>query len=151
MPSSRRSRAVDSRQRQSFRSTALFPGVADLLAREAVRRSRVLVTGTPSGVIDAILESLGIAGHFSAVYSATLNYPKERRVLEELEFTNVTAANALLIGDSLVDMTAAKAANVAFVGVGDPEFFSGGTAITVIDNLPDIAVWFDVGGNGEQD
>ncbi len=129
---------------------ALFPGVADFLACEATRRSLVLVTGTPAGVIDAILESLGIAGHFSAVYSATLNYPKERRVLEELEFTNVTAANALLIGDSLVDMAAAKAANVAFVGVGDPEFFSGGTAIAVIDNLPDIATRFVAVGNGEQ-
>lgn len=130
---------------------ALFPGVAEFLAREAARRSLVLVTGTPAGVIDRILESLGIAAHFAAVYSATLNHPKERHIHDELEFTNVSAANALLVGDSLVDMAAAQAANVGFVGVGDPDFFAGGTAIAIIDNLPDIGVQFDAAENGEQD
>ena len=134
---------------QATLGLALFPGVTEFLAREAARRGLVLVTGTPAGMIDAILESLGIAGYFSAVYSATLSHPKERHMLEELELTNVSAANALLIGDSLVDMAAAKAANVAFVGVGDPVFFAGGTAIEIIDNLPDISDQFDPTGNGE--
>jgi phosphoglycolate phosphatase len=139
-----RAQAIFARlETQATPGLALFPGVGDFLAHEATRRSLVLVTGTPAGVIDAILESLGIAGHFTAVYSATLNNPKERHMAEELEFTNVSAANALMVGDSLVDMEAAKAANVAFVGVGDPEFFAGGTAVAIIDNLPDIGARFD--------
>ena len=129
---------------------ALFPGVADFLAREAARRSLVLVTGTPARVIDGILESLGIAVHFSAAYSATHDYPKERRIREELEFTNVSVANALFVGDSQVDMAGAKAANVAFVGVGDPEFFASGSAIAIIDGLPDLANLLDGTDNGTQ-
>jgi phosphoglycolate phosphatase len=150
-PEQSRAQAIFARlEAQATPGLALFPGVAEFLAHEAARRSLVLVTGTPAGVIDAILDSLGIAGHFAAVYSATLNNPKERHMLEELELTNVSAAHALMVGDSLVDMAAAKAANVAFVGVGDPEFFAGGGALAIVDALPDIGDQFDATGNGER-
>jgi HAD superfamily hydrolase (TIGR01549 family) len=153
MTQSEHARAQDIFARLEIRAApglALFPGVSEFLVREAARRALVLVTGTPAGAIDRILESLGITAHFAAVYSATHEYPKDRRIREELEFTNVSAANALFVGDSLVDMAGAKGANVAFVGVGNPEFFSGGSAIAIIDGLPDLAALLERGVDGEE-
>ena len=117
---------------------ALFAGVADFLTRQADKRALVLVTGTPPTTIDTLLNALGVASYFSAVYSASRAHPKETWIAEELDVMRIARTKALFVGDSLVDMTAAESAGVPFVGVGNPDFFVSGNPVAVIDMLPDL-------------
>lgn len=99
--------------------TRLYPGIAEAL--EATRdRVRCVVTNKPEHISRRILERLGVDGHFADVIGggtlpARKPDPGAVRIL--LERHGMAPADAVLIGDSPVDVETARAAGIASVAL----------------------------------
>ncbi len=69
--------------------------------------------------------------------------PHPEPVLRALQLLNVTADQALMVGDTTVDIAAARAAGVLAIGVlcgfGEPKDFDG--AALVLESTADLADW----------
>lgn len=107
--------------------TALYPHAAEALE---YFRSRVqaVVTNKSQSSTETLLRALGIAPFFHAVLGAESGYPRKpdpssiRALLSRL---GLVAADALLVGDSVVDIETGRNAGILTVavrhGFGDPE------------------------------
>jgi phosphoglycolate phosphatase len=97
--------------------TALFPGVADLLA--AARVPLAVHTNKPGRLARRILDGLGVLGRFAAVVGGD-EAPRKpdpagtRLILDRL---GIPAEEAVLVGDSLIDLQTARAVPLRFVAV----------------------------------
>jgi len=106
--------------------TTLYPGVRETLEVLYPRRLAVL-TNKPGDMSRAILEGLGVAGHFFRVYGGDdlpTRKPDPEGLLRILSEAGSEAGDAVLVGDSGVDVRTARAAGVRAVGVTygfDPE------------------------------
>lgn len=100
-------------------STCAYPGVADAL-EELRNLPMAVLTNKPVRVSRKILEGLGLAKHFRAVYGGNSFETKKpdplgaKKILEEL---NAAPAAALLIGDSEVDVQTARNAGTLAAAV----------------------------------
>jgi phosphoglycolate phosphatase-like HAD superfamily hydrolase len=98
---------------QAVLDSAWVPGAREyLIANHAVQRF-VLVTGTPQAEIERILDSCGIAECFCEVHGAPT--AKTAAIAAALARLRCRCEDALMIGDSQGDLTAAVAANVPFL------------------------------------
>ena len=94
--------------------TRLYPGVRDVL--ESYRNDGVALgvcTNKPEGVTRVIIESLGVADLFGAVIGGDtlrVKKPDPAPLLAALESLACDAQCALMVGDSVVDARAARAA-----------------------------------------
>jgi len=109
------------------------PGAMDLLKSNDGARHFYIVSGTPENELRRITEGRGISGYFDAVYGSPRH--KEEIVEGVLERHGASAGDAMFIGDTMTDFSAAEATRVPFVGRVPPHHaspFPAGT-VTVTD------------------
>src|SRR5205085_7613320 len=127
-------------------NTALYPGV-----REALNRLRgqsvamAVLTNKPVRISHHILRGLGLGQHFLRVYggnSFAHNKPDPIGVITLLHETGLARENAVMVGDSAVDMRTARNAGIRACGVSygfQPESFSDDPPDVLIDDLRELA------------
>lgn len=97
-----------------------FPGVTATLDVLRRRANLAVVTSGTRRRVDADLEGAGLAGHFAVVITGSdVSRPKPapEGVLLALRALAVTPAEAVYVGDTLVDEAMAEHAGVRFVGI----------------------------------
>jgi len=135
--------------------TTLYPGVQESLdrLRDAGKRMAVL-TNKPVRISKAILDGLGVGGHFFRVYGGnSFDFKKPHPIGVEtlLEECGIPAGQAVMIGDSSVDIQTAVNAGIASCGVTygfQPETLVEPPPTRVVDRLEDLADWVLGGGSG---
>jgi phosphoglycolate phosphatase len=107
-------------------STVLFPGVREAL--DALRpRHLAVLTNKPGNMSRAILAGLGVAERFFRIYGGgdlATRKPDPAGLLRLLAEVGVPPEEAMMVGDSAVDVRTGRAAGVRTVGVTyglDPE------------------------------
>ena len=136
--------------------TTLYPGVREALdrLRDGGKRMAVL-TNKPVGISRAILDGLGVSGHFFQVYggnSFDLKKPDPVGVRALMVETGISADRTLMIGDSGVDIQTARNAGIASCGVTygfQPETLADPAPDRLIDRMEELADWL-VGPKGEK-
>ena len=89
------------------------PGVTEYLEGNYKRQYFVLITATPQGEIEKILEELNLSHYFREIYgSPCLKSEVVRNTILRLK---VASSDALVVGDSEVDYQAAIKNNVPFI------------------------------------
>lgn len=132
------------------RDSRLYPGVAE--AVDALRHDGVLlglVTNKPSRFVAPLLAMLGLGDAFACQVggdSTARLKPDPLPVRHALELLRCRARDAVLVGDSHIDMNAGRAAGVATVAVAygyDPDCdFPALGAVAVLDCLARLpALW----------
>jgi phosphoglycolate phosphatase len=98
--------------------TVLFPGVADVLARADF--TLAVHTNKPGDMARKILGGLGVRYRFAEVLGGdeAPRKPDPAGTRAILERQRVPASEAVLVGDSLVDLETARAVPMRFVAVG---------------------------------
>jgi phosphoglycolate phosphatase len=96
-----------------------YPGVREsLVALSEAGISCGVCTNKPHDITVDLLDAIGLSGHFAHIQGAFDGLPKKpdpamlHRVTDAL---NVESSAAIMVGDSLVDVKAARAANLAGV------------------------------------
>ena len=101
------------------RESRPFPGVPETLKQLADAGATLGVcSNKPQELTDLLLAQLDLARHFSAVYGggrAKRNKPDPGHVLELVDALKGTPGRAVLIGDSTVDVAAARAAQIPVI------------------------------------
>lgn len=98
---------------QAVIDAAWVPGVREYLETHHSRQCFVLVTATPLGEIQHILQVLGIARCFREVYGAPM--PKAEAMRKVLQREQCLPERALAVGDSESDFRAAAENGVPFL------------------------------------
>jgi len=136
--------------------TTLYPGVREALDRlRAAGKRMAVLTNKPVRISRAILEGLGVAGHFFQIYggnSFDLKKPDPIGVAALMKETGIPADRCLMIGDSSVDIQTARNAGVASCGVTygfQPETLADPAPDRLVDRLEELADWL-LGPNGEK-
>jgi phosphoglycolate phosphatase len=128
--------------------TVPYPGVREALAALAPWPMAVL-TNKPVGFSRAILEGLGLAGRFRQIYGGNSFEKKKpdpmgvRVLLDELR---IAAEEALIVGDSAIDMQTARNAGTWAAGVTyglDPEGVRANPPDLLLDNLLELPAHLD--------
>ncbi len=88
-------------------------GVEDFLRNNKYIQEFILVTGTPQGEIEIILEKLNLTELFISIHGA----PKEKKdmVSDDIKKYSYKTSDCILIGDSPTDYQAAHENNIAFI------------------------------------
>ena len=128
--------------------TVLYPGVREALdrLRDAGKKMAVL-TNKPVRISRAILDGLGVGGHFFQVYggnSFDLKKPDPVGVRALMGEAGVPVERTLMIGDSSVDIMTARNAGIASCGVTygfAPETLADPVPDRLADGLEDVADW----------
>lgn len=120
--------------------TSLYPGVVSCL--DQIRAHGIpmaCVTNKDSRFTSRLLESFGILGYFDVLASAD-QYPKPKPDPESLLDTarrlGISPKDSLMVGDSVADAKAARAAGMMLAMV--PYGYHGGNGVEVL--LPDLIV-----------
>jgi len=102
-------------------ATLPYPGIVDLVDSLRPLGARVAVlTNKPERLTRKILEGLGLLGRMSAVVGGDTfreRKPHPRGAAHILEVCGARPEDALVVGDSPVDVETARAAKTAFCGV----------------------------------
>jgi phosphoglycolate phosphatase len=99
--------------------TRVYPGVREGLARLAGLR-KVILSNKPGDMCRIIMDGLGLTHHFAAIYggeSLPAKKPDPGAVREVLRLHGADPSRTLLVGDSGVDLEAARGAGVSFLAV----------------------------------
>ena len=128
--------------------TVLYPGVRESLdrLRDAGKKMAVL-TNKPVRISRAILDGLGVGGHFFQVYggnSFDLKKPDPVGVHALMREAGVPLERTLMIGDSSVDILTARNAGIASCGVTygfAPETLADPVPDRMADRMEDVADW----------
>jgi phosphoglycolate phosphatase len=101
------------------RESRPFPKVPETLKRLADAGAKLGVcTNKPQELTDLLLAQLDLARHFGAVYGggkASRSKPDPRHVLELVDALEGSRERAVLVGDSNVDVSAARAAQIPVI------------------------------------
>jgi len=126
--------------------TRAYPGVEEALGRLASLQMKMAVlTNKPVGISQAILEGLGLARYFFAVYGGnSFPYKKPHPIgVETLcQQAGVPPEQCLLVGDSAVDVRTARNAGVKVCGVTygfQPETFKQEPPDWLVNSLLELA------------
>jgi phosphoglycolate phosphatase len=118
-------------------STRFYPGITDLLERLSAKK-RVVVTNKPMEYTMKILDGLGTRNYFDLVIGSdpsTPLKPDPHMIRRALEQCAIPAARAVMVGDGVNDILAARAVAVRSCAVGyglappgqlqsaDPDYF----------------------------
>jgi phosphoglycolate phosphatase len=110
---------LDRYRRCLLETTRLYPGVLETLERLGGRTLAVL-TNKPGDMSRAILAGLGVASRFARIYGGgdfPGRKPDPAGLLLLLDELGVRPQEAVLVGDSAVDVRTGQAAGVPTVGV----------------------------------
>ncbi|TBW40905.1 phosphoglycolate phosphatase [Siculibacillus lacustris] len=98
-----------------------YPGVTAMLARFAAAGWRFAIcTNKPEALSVRMIEALGLSAHFAAICGGdtfAVRKPDGAHVLGTIARAGGDAARAIMIGDSLNDVAAARAAGIPVIGV----------------------------------
>lgn len=126
--------------------TALYPGVAESLDRLSADGVKMaILTNKPVRFSQDIVQGLGIADHFLRVYggnSFATKKPDPEGVNTLLAEAGVARENALMVGDSAVDVRTARNAGIAVCGVTygfQPESLAAEPPDILVDCMSDLA------------
>jgi phosphoglycolate phosphatase len=131
---------------------SLFPGIDRLLADLRGRGHALqLVTIKPADVAQRVLDHFEIARFFDAVHGPDPDdehCDKARLVGSALERAGGLAADALMIGDRVADVAAARAHGVRAIGVGwgygAPEELLSAGAMSVVSSAAELVALVQV-------
>jgi phosphoglycolate phosphatase len=134
-------------------NTRLYPSVKEGLDRMRESGARMAVlTNKPVRFSRAIVEGLGLGGHFFQVYGGNSFDQKKpdpigiERLLEE---SGIARDRAIMVGDSGVDVRTARNARVKACGVRygfQPETFAQDPPDIVVDDMNQLADYVLVSG-----
>ena len=98
---------------------AIFPGLSDVIKRLALQNTLAIVTTNSTQNVVAFLSAYGLAQCVEAVYGVDMPGSKSQKItLARKQFlADAKSTSAFMIGDSLSDMRAAKAAETASIAV----------------------------------
>ena len=136
--------------------TVLYPGVKVALDRlhHAGKRLAVL-TNKPVAMSRAIVEGLGVGGHFFRVYGGnSFDFKKPHPIGVEtlLRESGVGPEDAIMVGDSSVDIRTAVNARIRSCGVTygfQPESLVDPPPDLLVDRMEELADWV-LARNGEK-
>ena len=124
--------------------TRLYPSVMKVLETFRDRRQAV-ITNKPEDFSLTILEGLGIRNHFFSVLGGDAGFPKKpapEGARELLRRAGVSAEEALLIGDSAIDVETGRNAGIATMavtyGFGKRKEIEAASPHYLIDDLEEI-------------
>ncbi len=128
--------------------TVLYTGVRESLdrLRDAGKRMAVL-TNKPVRISQAIIDGLGVGGHFFQVYggnSFDFKKPNPIGVQALLRETGIPASRSLMIGDSSVDILTGRNAGITSAGMTygfQPETLVDPAPDRLFDSMPELADW----------
>lgn len=126
--------------------TRLYPGVREALDRLlAAGHKLAVLTNKPWRISEAIVEGLGLAGHFQRIYGGNSFAEKKPHpvgidtLVEELNWSRKAT---IMVGDSAVDIRTARNAQVMACGVTygfQPETLKSDPPDLLIDNMLELA------------
>ena len=128
--------------------TTLYPGVRQALdrLRDGGKRMAVL-TNKPVGISRAILDGLGVGGHFFQVYGGnSFDFKKPHPIgVEALrKEAGVSRDRTLMVGDSSVDVQTARNDGIQCCGVTygfQPETLADPAPDLLVDRMEELADW----------
>ena len=128
--------------------TTLYPGVKPALDRlRAAGKRLAVLTNKPVRMSRAILDGLGVGGHFFQVYggnSFDFKKPNPIGVLALMREAGVSAGQTLMVGDSSVDIQTAVNAGIPSCGVTygfQPETLADPPPDRMVDRMEELADW----------
>ena len=128
--------------------TRLFPGITDVL-EHFENKKIALATNKPAHYTEKIMSGLNLNAHFDIVIGASPDIrlkPHPEMLLKTLEILEVAPSDAVMIGDSLNDFHAAKAAGVPACGVaygfGDAQILRSENPDFFIDQSDELMTLF---------
>ncbi len=126
--------------------TVLYPGVRETLDQFlASKFPMAILTNKPVRISQAIVDELGLAGHFFRVYggnSFDFKKPNPIGIEKLMEEAGVSAADTIMVGDSSVDIQTARNAGVRSCGVTygfQPETLEQFPPDILVDRLEQLA------------
>ncbi len=128
--------------------TVLYPGVREALDRlHEARVPMAVLTNKPVRISQAIMDGLGLGGHFPHVYGGN-SFEKKKPDpigIDRLRATyRVGRGRTVMVGDSSVDVLTARNAGVPVCGVTygfQPESFELHPPDLLVDRLEQFADW----------
>jgi phosphoglycolate phosphatase len=128
--------------------TVLYPGVREALdAFLAAGEPMAVLTNKPVRISQAIVEELGLAGHFFEVYggnSFEFKKPHPIGIEKLMAEAGRGLADTIMVGDSGVDVQTARNAQVRCCGVTygfQPETFEVFPPDILVERLEDLAAY----------
>jgi phosphoglycolate phosphatase len=126
--------------------TVLYPGVREALDElHAARVQMAVLTNKPTAMSVAIVEGLGLAGHFISVYGGD-SFPAKKPDPVGIETLmgemKASREATIMVGDSAVDIRTARNAGVKACGVTfglQPETFAAEPPDLLVDDMRDLA------------
>lgn len=119
-------------------------GTVEMLTRLTGRYKLAIVSTRPEADLRAYIDQQGLTGCVQAVVGSDSTQrikPHPEPVLRALALLNVGARQAVMVGDTTVDIEAARAASVLAIGVlcgfGEPKDFTN--ADVVLESTADLA------------
>jgi phosphoglycolate phosphatase len=126
--------------------TVLYPGVRESLDRLLEARVQMAVlTNKPVRISQAILDGLGVGGHFLRIYggnSFEQKKPSPVGVEKLMGESGIGRDRTMVVGDSSVDVQTARNANVKVCGVTygfQPETFQEYPPDILVDRMEELA------------
>ncbi|MCC6294896.1 MAG: HAD-IA family hydrolase [Bryobacterales bacterium] len=127
-------------------NTVLYPGVRESLDRFRDRGlAMAVLTNKPVRFSQAIVDGLGLGGHFFRVYggnSFEQKKPHPMGVEALLAEAGATKDRTMMVGDSAVDVRTARNAGIAVCGVTygfQPETFAEDPPDLLVDRMEQLA------------
>jgi phosphoglycolate phosphatase len=128
--------------------TRLYPGVKESLDRlQAAGKRLAVLTNKPVRMSRAIVEGLGVDGHFFRLYGGnSFDFKKPNPIGIEtlMRETGVAREATMMVGDSAVDVQTARNAQVACCGVMygfQPETLADPAPDLTVERMEDFADW----------
>jgi phosphoglycolate phosphatase len=128
--------------------TTTYPGVREALDQFGTAGIQMAVlTNKPVRISRAIVEGLGIAGHFRQIYGGnSFDFKKPHPIGVEALMKECGAARdrTMMVGDSSVDIQTARNASVKSCGVTygfQPETLEAVPPDLLVDRMEDLAAW----------
>lgn len=128
--------------------TVLYPGVRESLDRlRGAGVKMAVLTNKPERISRAIVDGLGVGGHFEQVYggnSFSRKKPDPIGIDTLVDETGALRDRTLMVGDSAVDIQTARNARVRSCGVTygfQPETFAAEPPDLLVDRFEQVADW----------
>jgi len=128
--------------------TTLYPGVKESLDRlRTAGKNMAVLTNKPVRMSRAIVEGLGVGGHFFQVYggnSFEFKKPNPIGVKALMKETGAGREDTMMVGDSSVDVLTARNAGIQCCGVTygfQPETLADPAPDLLVDRMEELADW----------